>query len=200
MWAQGWNNIAKYVLPYPDRESIDVSPKLKEKVCVSLQCLHTYKCLTTNNKLKTSLDVITLNSVLRIINSPVILSFWTEIVQLAFLPCCTNSNQGIWQKGRRTIAFHNTLFNNKHCLLLAVNKLNVQIKNIQIIFLKQGYDAKKLFKISEEFFLSLGLIGMPETFWNDSMITKPDDREVVCHASAWDFYNRKDYRYYIVLW
>lgn len=66
-------------------------------------------------------------------------------------------------------------------------------------FLKQGYDAKKLFKISEEFFLSLGLIGMPETFWNDSMITKPDDREVVCHASAWDFYNRKDYRYYIVL-
>lgn len=66
MWAQGWNNIAKYVLPYPDRESIDVSPKLKEKVCV---------CLTTNNYLKTSLDVITLNSVLRIINSPVILSF-----------------------------------------------------------------------------------------------------------------------------
>lgn len=66
-------------------------------------------------------------------------------------------------------------------------------------FFKQGYDAKKLFKISEEFFLSLGLIGMPETFWNDSMITKPDDREVVCHASAWDFYNRKDYRYYIVL-
>lgn len=85
--------------------------------------------------------------------------------------------------------------------MLAVNKLNVQIKNIQIIFFKQGYDAKKLFKISEEFFLSLGLIGMPETFWNDSMITKPDDREVVCHASAWDFYNRKDYRYmyYIVL-
>lgn len=161
---------------------------------------HYNECLTTINYLKTSLDVITLNSVLRIINSPVILSFWTEIVQLAFLPCCTHSNQGIWQKGRRTIAFHYTLFNNKHCLLLAVNKLNVQIKNIQIIFLKQGYDAKTLFKISEEFFLSLGLIGMPETFWNDSMITKPDDREVVCHASAWDFYNRKDYRYYIVLW
>lgn len=161
---------------------------------------HYNECLTTKNYLKTSLGVITLNSVLRIINSPVILSFWTEIVQLAFLPCCTNSNQGIWQKGRRTIAFHYTIFNNKHCLLLAVNKLNVQIKNIQIIFFKQGYDAKKLFKISEEFFLSLGLIGMPETFWNDSMITKPDDREVVCHASAWDFYNRKDYRYYIVLW
>ena len=61
----------------------------------------------------------------------------------------------------------------------------------------QGYDAKKLFKISEEFFLSLGLIGMPDSFWNDSMITKPEDREVVCHASAWDFYNRKDYRYYL---
>ena len=32
MWAQGWNNIAKYVLPFPDRESIDVTPKLVEKV------------------------------------------------------------------------------------------------------------------------------------------------------------------------
>jgi hypothetical protein len=32
MWGQQWNNIAKYVLPYPDKESIDVTPKLKEKV------------------------------------------------------------------------------------------------------------------------------------------------------------------------
>lgn len=66
MWAQGWNNIAKYVLPYPGRESIDVSPKLKEKVCVSLQCLHTYKFLTANNYFKTSLDAITFTSVLKI--------------------------------------------------------------------------------------------------------------------------------------
>ncbi|XP_062576365.1 uncharacterized protein LOC134238260 [Saccostrea cucullata] len=88
MWAQQWNNVGKFVMPYPDKQSIDVTPKLKEK----------------------------------------------------------------------------------------------------------GYNAKKLFEISEEFFASLGLIKMPDSFWADSMITKPADREVVCHASAWDFYNRKDFR------
>lgn len=112
---------------------------------------HYNECLTTKNYLKTSLDVITLNSVLRIINSPVILSFWTEIVQLAFLPCCTNSNQGKWQKGRRTIAFHYTLFNNKHCLLLAVNKLNVQIKNIQNFFKNRATMPRNCLKFRRSF-------------------------------------------------
>lgn len=36
---------------------------------------------------------------------------------------------------------------------------------------------------------------MPPEFWNKSMLEKPTDgREVVCHASAWDFYNGKDFR------
>jgi len=35
---------------------------------------------------------------------------------------------------------------------------------------------------------------MPQPFWDKSMLTKPDDRDVVCHASAWDFYNRVDFR------
>ncbi|XP_077996679.1 angiotensin-converting enzyme-like [Glandiceps talaboti] len=60
---------------------------------------------------------------------------------------------------------------------------------------KQGYDAMQMFELSEEFFVSLGLIPSPESFWTDSMIERPDDgRQVVCHASAWDFYNRKDFR------
>ncbi|MCP3661004.1 MAG: hypothetical protein GY696_00675, partial [Gammaproteobacteria bacterium] len=46
-----------------------------------------------------------------------------------------------------------------------------------------------------DFFQSLGLIKMPQAFWNKSMIVQPTDgRQVVCHASAWDFYNAKDYR------
>jgi len=52
---------------------------------------------------------------------------------------------------------------------------------------EQGYDAMRMFKTSEEFFTSLGLYNMTEKFWNNSMIVKPEDREVVCHASAWDF-------------
>ena len=38
----------------------------------------------------------------------------------------------------------------------------------------------------ERFFMSLGFAALPPTFWNRSMFTKPRDREVVCHASAWD--------------
>ncbi|ESO05113.1 hypothetical protein HELRODRAFT_111546 [Helobdella robusta] len=59
---------------------------------------------------------------------------------------------------------------------------------------KQNYTALKIFQLSDQFFKSLGLIPMPEPFWQKSMIVKPADRDVVCHASAWDFYNRKDFR------
>ena len=58
----------------------------------------------------------------------------------------------------------------------------------------QGYDIKRMFKLSEDFFVSLGMDRMVESFWSDSMLKKPDDRDVVCHASAWDFYNQKTFR------
>lgn len=52
-----------------------------------------------------------------------------------------------------------------------------------------------MFRVAEEFFTSLGLLPMPPEFWAESMLEKPSDgRQVVCHASAWDFYNRKDFR------
>lgn len=52
-----------------------------------------------------------------------------------------------------------------------------------------------MFRVAEEFFTSLGLLPMPPEFWTRSMLEKPTDgRQVVCHASAWDFYNRKDFR------
>ena len=38
----------------------------------------------------------------------------------------------------------------------------------------------------ERFFISLGFPALPSTFWQRSLFTKPRDREVVCHASAWD--------------
>ena len=49
-------------------------------------------------------------------------------------------------------------------------------------------------KIGEAFYSSLGLAPLPETFWQRSMITKPADREVVCHASALDIDNKDDIR------
>ncbi|KAJ0060197.1 hypothetical protein NL108_004051, partial [Boleophthalmus pectinirostris] len=59
---------------------------------------------------------------------------------------------------------------------------------------RQGYNATHMFRVAEEFFTSLGLEPMPQEFWDESMLVKPEGREVVCHASAWDFYNRKDFR------
>lgn len=45
-----------------------------------------------------------------------------------------------------------------------------------------------MFEISEKFFADLGLDKMTETFWNLSMIERPSDRIVVCHASAEEFF------------
>jgi peptidyl-dipeptidase A len=41
-------------------------------------------------------------------------------------------------------------------------------------------------RYGERFFTSLGFEPLPDTFWERSLFTKPEDRDVVCHASAWD--------------
>jgi peptidyl-dipeptidase A len=46
--------------------------------------------------------------------------------------------------------------------------------------------AVDMVKTGERFYTSLGFAPLPDTFWQRSLITKPQDREVVCHASAWD--------------
>jgi peptidyl-dipeptidase A len=59
---------------------------------------------------------------------------------------------------------------------------------------RRGYDATKMFKTGENFYTSLGFAALPETFWERSLITRPRDREVVCHASAWDIDAKDDIR------
>jgi peptidyl-dipeptidase A len=59
---------------------------------------------------------------------------------------------------------------------------------------EQGYDELKMTKTAEGFFTSLGLPALPESFYKNSMIKKPRDRNVVCHASAWDLDNGNDPR------
>ncbi|MGF1544312.1 MAG: M2 family metallopeptidase [Parvularculaceae bacterium] len=48
------------------------------------------------------------------------------------------------------------------------------------------YDAVKMVRTGEAFFSSLGFAPLPETFYERSQNTKPADRDVACHASAWD--------------
>ena len=68
-----------------------------------------------------------------------------------------------------------------------------------------GYDLTEILKekkidelgmvhYGENFFKSLGFEPLPKTFWERSMFIKPRDREVVCHASAWDLDNKDDLR------
>jgi len=57
-----------------------------------------------------------------------------------------------------------------------------------------NYDATRMVRTGEGFYTSLGLDPLPQTFWERSMITRPADREVVCHASAWDVDNLEDIR------
>ncbi len=58
----------------------------------------------------------------------------------------------------------------------------------------KSYDAVKMVRAGEGFYSSLGFAPLPDTFWTRSMLTKPADREVVCHASAWDVDNIDDLR------
>jgi len=51
---------------------------------------------------------------------------------------------------------------------------------------QRGLDALEMVRIGERFFSSLGFEVLPETFWTRSLFVKPRDRDVVCHASAWD--------------
>jgi peptidyl-dipeptidase A len=57
-----------------------------------------------------------------------------------------------------------------------------------------GYNEKKMVETGEGFFSSLGFQKLPDTFWKRSMFVKPADRDVVCHASAWDIDNQDDLR------
>jgi peptidyl-dipeptidase A len=58
----------------------------------------------------------------------------------------------------------------------------------------KNYDPIKMVKAGEGFFSSLGFKPLPESFYTRSQFTKPADREVVCHASAWDLDNVDDLR------
>jgi peptidyl-dipeptidase A len=69
----------------------------------------------------------------------------------------------------------------------------------------RGYDLSEILKArktepkalvgyGESFFTSLGFEKLPPTFWERSLFTKPQDRDVVCHASAWDVDFEKDVR------
>lgn len=62
------------------------------------------------------------------------------------------------------------------------------------LLVKADYTPVKMAQTADGFFQSLGFAPLPQTFYERSLFTKPADREVVCHASAWDIDNKDDVR------
>jgi peptidyl-dipeptidase A len=66
--------------------------------------------------------------------------------------------------------------------------------DVTALLKKKNTDWKQLVKYGEGFFVSLGFDPLPQTFWERSLFLKPADRDVVCHASAWDIDQANDVR------
>jgi len=62
------------------------------------------------------------------------------------------------------------------------------------ILKEKKVDEREMVRYGERFFLSLGFAPLPDTFWKRSLFSKPEDHDVVCHASAWDIDNQDDLR------
>jgi peptidyl-dipeptidase A len=58
--------------------------------------------------------------------------------------------------------------------------------NLTDILKKRKTPALEMVRTGEHFYTSLGFAPLPKTFWERSLLVRPKDREVVCHASAWD--------------
>ena len=55
-------------------------------------------------------------------------------------------------------------------------------------------NATQMTEYAERFYTSLGMEKLPPSFWQRSLLTKPRDRDVVCHASAWPMDDKLDMR------
>jgi peptidyl-dipeptidase A len=78
--------------------------------------------------------------------------------------------------------------------LVAPPQSNAGYDLTKILEARKDLDAVGMVRIGERFFTSLGFDKLPQTFWERSMFVQPRDREVVCHASAWDIDNVDDLR------
>ena len=58
----------------------------------------------------------------------------------------------------------------------------------------KDYSPQEMVRSAEGFYVSLGMPRLPDTFWERSMFSQPSDRDVVCHASAWNLDGDEDLR------
>ena len=77
---------------------------------------------------------------------------------------------------------------------LAANGTADQGYSLTDILKRRQVSPQEMVRFGERFYSSLGLAPMPDTFWQRSLLAKPADRDVVCHASAWDIDYKDDLR------
>ena len=78
--------------------------------------------------------------------------------------------------------------------LLAKNSLADTDERVELERDAQLDIAKKMTERAQDFYTSLGMQKLPESYWQKTMFIKPRDRDVVCHASAWDMNTEGDVR------
>jgi peptidyl-dipeptidase A len=66
--------------------------------------------------------------------------------------------------------------------------------DISSALVEQGWDEARMTRAAENFFVSLGMPALPDSFWELSLLKQPRDRDVVCHASAWSMDGADDVR------
>jgi peptidyl-dipeptidase A len=62
------------------------------------------------------------------------------------------------------------------------------------ILKRRHASAIDMVRMGERFYTSLGFAPLPQTFWERSLFVRPRDRDVVCHANAWDIDTADDLR------
>ena len=77
--------------------------------------------------------------------------------------------------------------------LVAPQKISLGYDLTQAL-VAHGYDAPRIVHAADQWYSSIGFAPEPVSFWERSMIVRPRDREVLCHASAWDIDNQEDLR------
>ena len=76
---------------------------------------------------------------------------------------------------------------------------NASIETPDAMLKAQKWDAPRMTRSAESFYTSLGFPPLPKTFWERSMFVRPRDREVICHANAWDMAPGGDVRVKVCL-
>src|SRR3546814_11082267 len=64
----------------------------------------------------------------------------------------------------------------------------------EVVHAAQLEMAKKMTECAQDFYVSLGMPELPACYWDKTQFIKPRDRDVVCHASAWDLNMNGDVR------